>query len=410
MKLIRILAVLAILLACGCQAQPSSDQGTTPSATAAEPTLTPTHAPTVIAPSLEPTKTLTPTATPDPSPAWWTYFRAPQENIVALEPSHLPDPLPAGLSIDIYPMRQRPIAEDLTFPQIIRALEGQSRFYRFPQGKFFWETRTLAQIDESNKLLAPFGYRFTFQDTEDGGYTISLFQNDKQVVNDVTGIGRISFNRSKTDFMMLIQASFPGSGYVVVHQNTLEDWNHLYGGINNSQPQYLGDERMFTEAAIAVLPTPTSQQTPQPIPYEVVKVFLDDRMIYQTQTPARAGVSGYIGFWTYGNHWVLEVIDNIIVDGQPVNERYGYDRSYEFHLLNDRPVFFYEKAGKMGLSFDGVETPLPWQSILHYGCCSASTTNPQQFGNVLLFLAQSGERWDYVELAVEPAEVAQAIY
>ena len=410
MKRFRILVVLILLLAPGCQV-PASQNPNVPTFAMAESSFTPTGTlnsiPVVTNTSFTPTEPPIPMATSDLSPAWWKDFGESPTNIVALDPSHLPNPLPTGLSIDIYPMRQHPIAEDLTFPQLIRALEGQSRFSGFPQGKHFWQTGKLAQITEYNALLAPFGYRFTFDTSLDSADAISLYRQDKQILSGIDDMGHLSFNQSKTDFFLLLDVPSRRNAYIVLRANTIEDWNHLNGWINDSQPQYLGDERMHTENAVNDQPTPANQQTPQSIAHHLINVYRGDQMIEQVRTADRVAATGYIGFWTYSNHWVLEVIDNIIVDGQPVNERNGYDRSYEFHLLNNRPVFFYEKAGKLGLNFDDVEVPLPWQSILHYGCCSAGSTNPEQIGNVLLFQAQSGEQWDYVELAVGPAAVMQ---
>ncbi len=162
------------------------------------------------------------------------------------------------------------------------------------------------------------------------------------------------------------------------------------GSFEYLYPQYLGDEKMHTETTVEIFPTPLSQKTPQALPNEVVTVFRGGQAIYKTSTPVPAAVSGYIGFWTYGSHWALEVIDQITIDGQPVNHQFGYDKSFEFHLLNQKPLFFFEKGGKLGLNMDGKEIPLPWPSIPHYGCCSASALNPVQMSNLLFFFWPAG--------------------
>jgi hypothetical protein len=317
-----------------------------------------------------------------PHPTAATPAAAPTETAqdpVERQPSHLPEPLPEGLAVDIYRMNQHPIAEDLTFPQVLDALQGQSHFSRFQQGDSFCTTLSMAAIAENNAALIPFGYYLTPNVVSNA---VDLYQGEKLVLGSISAFGKVSVNQSATDFMMLVYTSDSRKPFVVVHAGSLEEWQRSNGWITNSQPQYLNNDVMYPELKAA----------------QQVSVYRSGRVIYTTDAPDRPAASGLIGFWTFIGHWSLEVVDRVIIDGQPVNERYGYTKSYEFHVLNQKPLFFFEKDGRLGLNYDGNEIPLPWQSIDHYGCCSGGTLNPVQVGNLLLFFARQGDRWDYVEL------------
>jgi hypothetical protein len=110
---------------------------------------------------------------------------------------------------------------------------------------------------------------------------------------------------------------------------------------------------------------------------------------------------------------VLEALDNhpasvaeyfqppsgqVILDGVSLNQRYGYQESFGFQLLRGKPFYFFRKDGKIGAAYDGQAIPLGYDSIPHYGCCSAGELNPRRSGNMLWFFAERDGAWYYVEI------------
>ena len=91
-----------------------------------------------------------------------------------------------------------------------------------------------------------------------------------------------------------------------------------------------------------------------------------------------------------------------------MNALYGCSKSYEFHLLEGKPLFFYERAGQLGLNLDGIETAFPYQNISHYGCCSAGAYNPVQIGDLLLFFARNDNTPYYFELVAGAPSTTQS--
>lgn len=118
----------------------------------------------------------------------------------------------------------------------------------------------------------------------------------------------------------------------------------------------------------------------------------------------------------YDNHWVLELaqekaippnqeVDSffkgeIFVDGQSLNDLYGYEESYGFQTIHGRPFYFYKRDGKIGVSYDGQEIALGYDGVWHYGCCSGGALNPRMAQNIIGFFAWRGDQWYYTEIGV----------
>ena len=113
--------------------------------------------------------------------------------------------------------------------------------------------------------------------------------------------------------------------------------------------------------------------------------------------------------------WILEVVrvkaqktsdgldthvpvGELYMEGELLNEKYGYDSAFDFQILAGKPFFFFEREGKMGISYDWQEYELPVENILHYACCSAGVNNPRHFENLAAFVTSEGRKLSYYEL------------
>ena len=258
-------------------------------------------------------------------------------------------------------------------------------------------------MERNNAALASFGYRIVSKATgENQSCWFELYQSDKKILDPITQLGPVSVNHSGTDFLMLVDAG----GIQLVRKSSIAPWKHVVGEIRNSRPQFLGDDLMHIELSYGATPT-KMMETDQSAPL-MVQVYRGSQSIYQTTFQDRPAANGIIGFWTYGAHWALETINSIVIDGQKVNTLYGCSKSYEFHLLGGKPLFFYERAGQTGLNLDGIETAFPYEDISHYGCCSAGAFNPVQIGDLLLFFARNDNTPYYFELAAGAPSTTQS--
>ncbi len=133
-------------------------------------------------------------------------------------------------------------------------------------------------------------------------------------------------------------------------------------------------------------------------------------------------VGGVEGLWAEQKSWVLEVVrckndertegkitvihtscrGDIIRDGISLNGARGYTESFGFRFLHDKPFYFFERDGQLGLSYGGEETTLGYEEIIHHRCCSLSKLNPRAFQNMEVFLARRGNSWYYATVDMLP--------
>jgi hypothetical protein len=148
----------------------------------------------------------------------------------------------------------------------------------------------------------------------------------------------------------------------------------------------------------------------------LVIVSRNDEEIYRIPVGEASPIPALRGLWVYDDHWMLETayvnneqdgneisswaIGQITLDGELLNDRYGYDDAFGLQTIRGRPFYFYRKDGKIDADYDGVEILLGYDEIPHYNCCSSSTLNPMIAQSMVSFFARKGSDWYYVEAGV----------
>lgn len=148
-----------------------------------------------------------------------------------------------------------------------------------------------------------------------------------------------------------------------------------------------------------------------------IQVLKDGNPILSFPSGVSSPVNSLTGLWSYKNHWIIESayvdqsiytqndveihpVGNIIQDGINLNQKNNYSEAFGFQLMNSIPFYFYERGGRIGISYDGTEIPLDYSQVIHYQCCSGSQLNPRQAENLVAFFAQKNSDWYYVEIGV----------
>ena len=148
-----------------------------------------------------------------------------------------------------------------------------------------------------------------------------------------------------------------------------------------------------------------------------VEVISGAETIYSTQLGDSSPLRPLQGLWTYGSHWILEVVHvsqqkssenevkstwfgEIIWDGASLNEQQGYEESFGFQVMHGKPFYFFRKEGRIGFVYDGQEVSLGYTQIPHYECCSGAELNPIRAENMVAFFAQRDGKWYYVEIGM----------
>ena len=111
-------------------------------------------------------------------------------------------------------------------------------------------------------------------------------------------------------------------------------------------------------------------------------------------------------FTTWDGHWVLEVDDHLIMDGQDLGETLGYDAAFGFSLIHGQPFYFFEQEGKVRISYGGRTLPNVYDQVFHNQCCEAAIHNVETLGDVVLFHALWNGTWYFVEAGVYDGEMA----
>jgi hypothetical protein len=147
-----------------------------------------------------------------------------------------------------------------------------------------------------------------------------------------------------------------------------------------------------------------------------VEVSRDGRAIYSIPAGDGSPINTLQGLWYFSDHWVLEIahvdqhisgneisldsFGQVVEDGVILNDRYGYQEAFGYQLMNGKPFYFFKQDGRIGISYDSQEIPLGYDTIPHYGCCSAAAANPRHAHKMVAFFAQRSRKWYYVEIGV----------
>lgn len=249
----------------------------------------------------------------------------------------------------------------------------------------------------NRSVLEPFGYSLR----QSGGSTsldpykpIDILQGDKPVVQGVVMLHPASLNASDTNFVAV--ADMPDGTYTLTRQGMQKR-----NAPANQEPYgYIADRLL-------------SAQITGNVEDSQVTVYFDGQPVYNTKFNNVSTYAPFEGPFIFGNHWALAVLDakpdgkqgwnpynRVIIDGLDVNVDKGYQQAFQFSVLGGKPLFFYEKGGKIGISFDGQQLAQGYDEVPHYGCCSGSLLNPRTSMNAVWFFARRGGNWYYVEAYV----------
>ncbi len=254
----------------------------------------------------------------------------------------------------------------------------------------------LSQWKQYNgRALQPFGYQLKYKPQSSGGLsweTVDIYKGDQVIASDAVSVHPLSVNASGTQFIGLVD--MPDGSYTF----TPDHFAPRAAPFEKQPYGYAGDKLLSVEV--------TSVSTG----HSKVNVYLDDQPAYSSEFNDVSVYGPLDGPWTYGDHWALVVIDaksdgqqgwvpftRLIQDGQDLTAAKGYQQAFQFSVLDGKPFYFYQKADKIGLSFDGQELAKDYDEVPHYSCCSDALRNPGNSMNMVWFFARRGNDWYYVE-------------
>jgi hypothetical protein len=137
----------------------------------------------------------------------------------------------------------------------------------------------------------------------------------------------------------------------------------------------------------------------QPQPRQVL-VQEDGKEVYQHYMLSHAAVFPlyYLGNWD--GQWVMEANGLLVVDGQIVNQEWGYDEIFGCQLLNGKPFYFFVQDGQTHLAYGGEVLPVTYEYVYHGMCCEPGAFNVAGNDQMVCFYALEDGVWHYIELGV----------
>ncbi len=253
--------------------------------------------------------------------------------------------------------------------------------------------------EHNNRVLAPFGYRQEDYQQDNGfGYSFwysNIYHSDEKIVNGALFVSPVSVNASGTDFITEVE-TFDGTYMLTSDRFEKRPWPP-----EREPYAYVGDQLLSIEfTGIA------HQQS-------LAKVSLDDNLVYQSEIHNVSTYGDKDGPWVYKGHWAVVLLDaekddngdwkmvnRVVQDGKDLNTEKDYKQSFQFAVLDERPFYFFQKDGKIGISFDGQEFFQGYDEVPHYNCCSPALLNPAFSMNMIWFFAHRDDHWYYVEAYV----------
>jgi hypothetical protein len=107
------------------------------------------------------------------------------------------------------------------------------------------------------------------------------------------------------------------------------------------------------------------------------------------------------GFHSWDDHWVLEVSNFIIQDGEILNEKFGFEEAFDWQLINGRPLYFFRQGSRAGISYDGQFLSTYYDDVVHGFCCGLTLNNPVGDESNVYFFAKRDDIWYYVTVKVD---------
>lgn len=271
----------------------------------------------------------------------------------------------------------------------IRGIVKRMREVRKKYG--FWNKHVMAfSLAEYNDVLKKYGYEL-----KDGGYETNvyprydLFKNGEINSKSLNRIRCLGLNKDQSEFIFYADqyiGGTPAQKGILIEKNKITEW-----GLHEYQcPFYLKDGMYWIEPATG------AQKNIKGSVYNIVK---DSTAIFTFG--GYSSVKELVdSFYGYGNDWILEYTNKVVINGKPVGEN-RYDEVFNYVFIKDKPFYFLKNKGKYFLSYNGKILNNKYDTIPHNLCCEPFMLNPVSTSQVIAFFASRNNYWYYVEVSFQ---------
>lgn len=248
---------------------------------------------------------------------------------------------------------------------------------------FYGDPSPAQSLEEIKTVLAEFGYRLEGQQ---GPFTLT---RDDQVLSANIGyLIDFAANASKTSFFLTLWLDT-----AQVWLLTPDRFELYYEGKPRVNPIFVGEDLLIA----------SFQETEQGI-FAVVKK--GEEVLYTSPQTTYGPETCPIDFFrAWNDHWILQIDGQVIMDGQPLGMENGYLKAFNWHLIQGKPLYLFQKGDSYGVWFDGEELPLEYDAIAQSRCNAGAYLYPFYAGGVdgkVSFYGQKNGGWYFVQLGSFP--------
>lgn len=129
-------------------------------------------------------------------------------------------------------------------------------------------------------------------------------------------------------------------------------------------------------------------------------VLRGSEVVYRGSVPANWATTPIYALAIWQDSWLVEVHDELIVDGRSLNKEMGYSRAFNWVIWHDQPMYFFEREHVTRISYGGVVLSVEYDEVAHNLCCSEAMHNIVNCSDEVSFYAKRGSKWYYVQLAI----------
>lgn len=134
-----------------------------------------------------------------------------------------------------------------------------------------------------------------------------------------------------------------------------------------------------------------------------IRATLDDEQIFLIDCGKGTALPTVITAWVHGQHWIIQSICHqkfdIFWDGVSLNTSKGYQSSFAFQILGQRPFYLFKRNDQVWLSYDEQEVLLGYDEVKLTYCCM-SYHPPQHHENLVTFYATQNDQLYYVAIGL----------
>jgi hypothetical protein len=237
---------------------------------------------------------------------------------------------------------------------------------------------TLSRIDTVNDMLKPFGYRL--EQTPEG--TFDIYHVDKLILHGgFSNFSPVTVSERQDNFIFMVFS--PADRYWLIDVNGVREWDAEVSRYRFQPPVYVHNELVSVQS--------DSQSGSYTVWRNGQRVFT-----VPLKKPAFGNEIKRLTSWS--DHWVLEVIGDVYVDGQSLSKQLGYDEVFEWRLVDGRPLYLFREGSQFGVAYDSKVLAYHYEQVLHNLCCEPSQLNPVGNEVMVHFYGLRQGTWYWVEM------------